>query len=188
MSRLSTSVVIPTLKGNPRTVQSIPENVETIVVSDGNRAEARNIGAHRANGEILVFCDDDIAFSESFFWNTTQGNDERKIVGLRDFDFGLLLTRFLVVHRKDFEILGGFDERLNHMEDTEFSLNALSRQFTLATVPRKEVDHEPHKSAGQNRMARIRNTTYLSFNYPQYALKLWLGQLTPWSPFDNLHE
>lgn len=188
MTRPSTSVVIPTLEGDPRTLDSVPEGVETLVVGEGNRAEARNIGARRASGDVLVFCDDDIAFEESFFWHWVEGTDEGTVAGLRDFDFGLLLTRFLVVHRTDFERLGGFDERLNHMEDTEFCLDALANGLDLVTIPRDAVHHEPHESAGQTRWARLRNTTYLGLRYPRYAARLWLGQLTSREPFNATGE
>jgi GT2 family glycosyltransferase len=183
MRRPSTSVVIPTLEGDPETLESVPEGVKTVVVSEGNRAEARNIGARRADGNVLVFCDDDVAFAESFFWEWVEGTDEGSVAGLRDFDFGLLLTRFLVVHRADFERLGAFDERLNHMEDTEFCLAALANGLELVTIPRETVHHEPHESAGQTRWARLRNTAYLGLRYPRYAAKLWLGQLTSREPF-----
>ncbi len=172
MKESQVSVIIPTLEAEPLTLDSIPDSVETVVVSEGNRAEARNIGAERTSGEILVFCDDDIIFEESFFWKQVERVEPGTIIGLEDFDFGLLLTRFLVVTRKDFEHLGGFGERLNHMEDTEFSLNALSNNMTIETINRKYVEHEEHESVGQGTNAILWGTLYLSIRYPRFGPKI----------------
>ncbi len=116
-----------------------------------------------------MFCDDDVSFDESFLWKQVEATETGTILGLEDFDFGLLLTRFMIVHRVDFEELGGFDERLNHMEDTEFCLNALSRGKTLNELPRCAVHHEEHESPGQGRWATLRNSAYLAARYPQYG-------------------
>ena len=159
--RPSVSVVIPTLEGDPLTLDSVPPGVETSVVADGNRAEARNLGADRTSGEVLVFCDDDIVFDESFFWEQVQASEPGTVTGLVDFDFGLLLTRFLLVRRADFEALGGFDERLNHMEDTEFCLNAKRSGLTIEPIPRESVTHREHESVGQGRFATLRALGYL---------------------------
>lgn len=169
------AVVIPTLAGDPLTLDSIPEGVETVVVSEGNRAEARNIGAARTTGDILVFCDDDIAFEESFFWKTVGDCDQGTLTGLVDFDFGLLLTRYLVVRRSDFERLGGFDQRLNHMEDTEFCLRAVSADIAIETIPRDAVSHEDHESVGQGRLATLRAVGYLCLRYPRWSPRLLKG-------------
>lgn len=177
MKKSQVSVIIPTLEGDPLTLESVPDGVETVVVSEGNRSEARNIGVERSSGDILVFCDDDIIFDESFFWEHVENIQRGTVRGLEDFDFGLLLTRFLVVHRSDFKQLGGFDERLNHMEDTEFSLNALSHEMTIKTIDRDMVTHRDHESVGQGRVAILRGLMYLSIKYPKYSFKIVQGLL-----------
>uniref|UniRef100_UPI00403EFC4E glycosyltransferase family 2 protein n=1 Tax=Haladaptatus sp. DJG-WS-42 TaxID=3120516 RepID=UPI00403EFC4E len=175
MNEPSVSIIVPTLNNDPLTLQSVPSNVEVCVVTEGNRAEARNIGASRTNGKILVFCDDDIRFSENFFWEQVLNLEERTICGLLDFDFNLLLTRFFVVHRDAFEKLGGFDERLNHMEDTEFCLNALTNGYNLQSIPRDSVYHKEHESRGQGRWTTLKSILYLSARYPKFALRLFKG-------------
>lgn len=172
------SVVIPTLQGNPMTLDSVPEGVETAVVQEGSRSEARNAGAGRTSGDVLVFCDDDVVFDETFFWTQVEASEQGTVIGLEDFEFGLLLTRFMVVRRSDFETLGGFDERLNHMEDTEFCLNALSHGMDLDALPRDIVRHEEHESPGQGRWPTLRNTLYLAANYPRYVPLLINGLLS----------
>jgi len=172
MSKTSVSVVIPTLEGDPLTLESIPDCVETAVISEGNRSEARNIGAERTSGKILVFCDDDIVFEEAFFWEQVEQLTPGTIVGLEDFDFGLLLTRFLLVYREDFEQLGGFDEWLNHMEDTEFSLNAVSNGMVIHPINRNLVTHRDHESVGQGIQSILFGMCYLSLRYPKFSPKI----------------
>ncbi|MXR41869.1 hypothetical protein GRX01_11040 [Halobaculum sp. WSA2] len=171
------SVVIPTLDPDPITLESVPDTVETAVVSEGNRAEARNLGAAQTDGKILVFCDDDITFEESFFWQHVREARQGLVIGLEDFDFGLLLTRFFVLSRQVFESLGGFDERLNHMEDTEFCLHALNKGLELRGLPRDSIHHEEHESVGQGTLQTLQATAYLCVRYPQYAPSLLKGVL-----------
>lgn len=175
MTQPDTSVIIPTLEGDPLTLQSVPDSVETFVVSEGNRAEARNIGAERSSGDVLVFCDDDILFESEFFWKRVDDVEEGTLAGLEDFDFGLLLTRFMVITREDFERLGGFDPSFNHMEDTEFCLNALSNGMDIVSIDRDAVQHEAHPSAGQGRIPTLRNTAILCLRYPRYARRILTG-------------
>lgn len=171
------SVIIPTLEGDPLTARSVPDSVEMFVVSEGNRAEARNIGAERSSGDILVFCDDDIRFESEFFWRWVNNIEKGTLAGLEDFDFGLLLTRFMVITREDFERLGGFDPSFNHMEDTEFCLNALSSGMDVVSIDRNAVQHEAHPSAGQGQIPTLRNTAILCLRYPRYALRILSGLL-----------
>jgi len=81
-SRQRVSVIIPTLESDPVTLESVPNGIETAVVSEGNRAKARNIGVERTDGEVLVFCDDDIRFPESFFWEWVDRSVNGTIIGL----------------------------------------------------------------------------------------------------------
>jgi len=129
----------------PKTIESIPRGVEVLIIREGNRSEARNKGAHMASGEILVFCDDDIVFTEDFFWEVIKRKKDREIIGLEDYDFGLLLTRFMVVSKKEFMDINGFDESLNHMEDTDFCLRAKKKGYKLVKLPRDSVIHIEHE-------------------------------------------
>lgn len=138
------SVVIPSLDGGADTLESVPDGVEVTVVTDGGRAEARNIGSGQTHGDILVFIDDDVAFDESWFWRQVEQTPPGVVTGLEDHDFGMLLTRFLIIHRSDFERIGGFDDRMQHIEDTEFCLRARKHRLGLRALPRDSVDHEDH--------------------------------------------
>lgn len=169
------SVVIPSLEGDPMTLESVPDTVETEVVVNKPRSVARNLGAERTSGDIIVFCDDDIAFSEEFFWGQIKNTPEGTVTGLEDWDFGYLITRFMIVHRWDFETTGGFDEKFNYMEDTEFCLNALETGLSLRSLPRDSVEHEDHDSVGKNRWVLARNTLHLAARYPNHAPNLLSG-------------
>lgn len=173
----SVSVVVPSLEGDPLTLDSLPEAVEVEVVTGERRSVARNLGAERTGGDVIVFCDDDIAFDEAFFWEQVARTPRGTVTGLEDWDFGLLITRFMVVSRADFDRIGGFDERLNYMEDTEFCLKALRRGLELRALPRDAVDHEDHVSPGKSRWVLARNTAYLALKYPERAPLLLRGML-----------
>lgn len=164
------SIVIPSLNEHPETLNSIPNFVTDIaVVSDGNRAEARNLGVKQTKNPIIVFCDDDIIFNEKFFKKQIDLTPRGTISGLRDFTFDLLLTRFLIIHRDDFNYIGGFNEKMNHGEDTEFSLNALSSGFELRLISRDGVTHISHQSEGQGIIPSLWSKIYMCREYPNYA-------------------
>jgi GT2 family glycosyltransferase len=177
MNRHEISVIIPTFKGDPLTLESVPDDIETIIVSEGNRSEARNIGVERSNGNILVFCDDDIAFSENFFYKQVCETPLGTLTGLVDFDFDLLLTRFMVINRADFDCLGGFDKHMNHMEDTEFSLQALKAGMGLRYLPQDAVFHKDHEKSGNNFWTRLTYSLYLFGKYPRRWFPLFITML-----------
>lgn len=164
------SVVIPTLSTPVKTVESVPDAVgEVAIVTEGSRSEARNIGAERTTNPILVFLDDDIGFTERFFREQVNETDPGTVRGLRDYTFDLLLTRFLVVHRTDFERIGGFDESFNHMEDTEFSIRALANGLDLQRIPREEVTHFEHEPRGKGLVPTLYATGRIMRAYPEFA-------------------
>lgn len=159
------SVVIPTIADStPLTYHSVPDGVETTIVRRGNRAEARNIGATRTNGDILVFCDDDIRFDSDWFWYRVDALEQGEIRGLEDFGAGYLLTRFLAIHSSDFDKLGGFDPSLHHMEDTEFCIRAEQQGMNLKKLPRAKVEHEPHAN-DVTTTKRVKALGYLTRRY-----------------------
>lgn len=159
------SAVIPTIGDQrPITCASIPNNVETVVVREGNRSEARNIGADRATNDILVFCDDDIRFDPSFFWHQTKRLEGNEVRGLKDYGLGYILTRFMVIHKDDFDHIGGFDERLDHMEDTEFAIRAERSGMDITRLSRYQVFHEDHDNDITTRK-RAKALAYLTLKH-----------------------
>jgi glycosyltransferase involved in cell wall biosynthesis len=122
-------------------------------------AKARNYGAYKSNGEILVFLDADVDPPLDFIERILREFRDRMIVGLtckimpkqpRTFELmffifynGLLRFcslfkphsrgEFLAVRRQYFLKLGGFDERLPCLEDHEFTFR-LSKLGKFAFV------------------------------------------------------
>ena len=165
----SISIIIPTLDANPITLEPVPDSITDVhVVSEGNRSEARNIGARRAENELLIFLDDDVTFSEDWFWEIVESMHSGEVVGVEDFTHGLLLTRFLAIYNQDFQIVGEFDEKLNHMEDTEFSLRALSHGMKIKTIPRDSITHFEHKPVGKGMRAFLWGYSRICLKHPRY--------------------
>lgn len=175
---MKVAVIIPTLKQDVLTIQSAPDDVDTYIVSEGTRSEARNEGARRARedgADILVFCDDDIRFDENFLYQQIESLSEGELKGLKDFEFGLLLTRMMFIHTDDFVELGGFEETMNHMEDTEISLKALDNNMKITTIDRDRVEHQDHEKTINTR-DRIKALGQLSVRHPS-RMKDIIGDL-----------
>lgn len=165
-----TSVIIPTIdSANPHTVASLPDGIDTHVVREGNRAEARNIGATEATTDILVFCDDDIEFDLRWFSSQLRNLSDNQIIGLADYGLGYLLTRFMAMTRSTFQKLGGFDEKLNHMEDTEFCLRAKKEGVLLTKLPQDSVVHIPHENSVTT-ADRINSLSYIARKHKLHSL------------------
>ena len=156
------SIIIPTINQNVLTIKSIPNDVETIIEKEGNRSEARNVGAKRATKEILVFCDDDIIFDVELLNRMIEKIKPRNVIGLEDYDFNLLLTRFLMIYKDDFNKIGGFDENFNHMEDTDFCFRAKKAGYNIIPIPREIIQHKDHPTRVGNFM---RWSYYIKFFY-----------------------
>jgi len=162
---MTVSVIIPTIsETEPKTVQSIPDECEIVVVREGNRAEARNMGAVRADGEVLVFCDDDIAFSPEWFESQLSALERNEVRGLADFGLGLILTRLMAIHTADFVAVGGFDPALDHMEDTDFSMRAKRHGLEVTKIPRDAVKHDPHEN-DITTMKRLKSLVTMAENH-----------------------
>ncbi|UXF50807.1 MAG: glycosyltransferase [Haloquadratum phage sp.] len=167
------SVVIPS-KGNKRpiTLESVPDEIETCVVSQGNRSEARNIGAKKTSGDILVFLDDDIRFTEDWLRSQLQQVVLGRIIGLKDYGLGYLITRFMLMYRDTFNAVGGFDSKLNHMEDTEFCIRARKSGMSLDSLSQRAVTHVPHEKTVTT-ADRLKSLLYLTQKHPKQAIPVW---------------
>lgn len=166
------AVVIPTRHASrPETLAHIPDEVAEVTVqrADG-RGKARNIGAAQTEAPVLVFIDDDVAFERPVLEDlAARVRDRGTVVGLEDYGLGYCISRLLAIHRHDFHRIGGWDERLNHMEDTELCIRAADRGLTVETVPRDRVDHEDHPSPGQGRLATLRGLARIVRRHPGTA-------------------
>lgn len=176
------AVVIPSIKEHIRTLDSIPDGVPVSVESEGSLNEARNRGVENSDADLIVVMDDDIAFSEETFDDLVSMADPDTLIGIEDWDYGLVAGRVMVFHRALWADVGGFDERLvSHMGDTEFALGALANGYRIETVPRDWFDHEPHERSVTT-WDRAWRLVYLCIKYPRHAGRLVSGTFTDrWS-------
>lgn len=140
------SVVIPSIKDDVLTLESVPEDVPVSVEREGSLNEARNRGVRNADTDIVAILDDDIAFSEELFEALVEAVDDNVLLGVADWEFGLVAGRVMIFHKSLWKDIGGFDERLrSHNGDTDFALRAHDAGYSIETVPRGLFHHEDHE-------------------------------------------
>lgn len=138
-------VVIPSIKEHVKTLDSIPQNITTHVIRDGTLNEARNAGVERADSDVVIIMDDDIAFEESKLYDIANRVTPTTLIGVAEEIVGLVLGRMMAFHKDLWESVGGFDERLrSHNGDTDFAIKAVKKGFHLERVPQYWFDHEEH--------------------------------------------
>jgi len=167
------SFIIPTVRNDILTLESIRAvrdkyNVEVVVIVDRkgrNPAWARNEGVQRSHGDIYVFCDDDIVFSDElidYVINTINRNS-RSILGIVNNDklFGTyVMTRFIALHREFFKKIGRFDEEIGYMgEDVELSIRARMLGAKIVPIDSNKIIHVDHSV---NRLKNILNQVHLT--------------------------
>ena len=171
-------VVIPSIKDEILTLESIPDSVPTHVMRDGTLNEARNEGVKRCDSDVVAIMDDDIAFTESLFDDLVGMVDDDSLVGLADPEFGFVLGRVMIFDKSLFEKVGGFDERLqSHNGDTDFALRAHRAGFEVVRVPENIVFHKEHERSITT-FDRVWRLAYLCGKHPRYAPLLLSGTLT----------
>lgn len=166
------SVVIPSIKEEVLTLESIPDGVPVSVEREGSLNEARNRGVGNVDTDIVAILDDDIAFSEELFYALVNQVDRETLVGVADWEFGLVAGRVMIFHRDLWREVGGFDERLrSHNGDTEFSLKVHDAGCDLVRVPRDLFYHEEHDRSITT-WDRAWRLAYLCAKHPHYATHL----------------
>lgn len=163
------SIVIPSIKEEILTLESVPNDVPVSVEREGSLNEARNRGVRTAETDIVAVLDDDIAFSEDLFYCLVERVDEETFVGVADWEFGLVAGRVMIFHRDIWRNVGGFDERLrSHNGDTEFSLKVHDAGYDITRVPRELFYHEEHERAIST-WDRTWRLAYLCGKHPRYS-------------------
>lgn len=171
------NIVIPTIKDEVRTLDSIPDHVPVLIEREGSLNEARNRGVHRAETEIVAIMDDDIAFPEERLYDLAEQASPDILIGIEDWDFDLIAGRVMVFHKDLWRNVGGFDERLgSHMGDTEFALKARKNGHNVEQLPRELFDHEEHERS-ITRWDRVWRTIYVAAKHPTASLRLLRGVL-----------
>jgi glycosyltransferase involved in cell wall biosynthesis len=136
--------VIPTNHKYIKTLESIPKESRYLVIREGTRGEARNIGTRLAQTEYIAFCDDDIEFTETFLKYVISLVDDRTIIGLQAYyPSPFLISRFMLFKKSIWEDIG---ELLGwqHGEETEWLIRAWEKDYKLLGVPRESIIHIEH--------------------------------------------
>lgn len=163
------SVVIPSIKDDILTLESVPDDVPVSVEREGSLNEARNRGVQNVDTDIIAILDDDIAFSEGLFNAMVDSVNENVLLGVDDWEFGLVAGRVMIFHKSLWEDVGRFDERLqSHNGDTDFSLRAFDAGYSVETVPRELFYHEDHERSITT-WDRAWRLAYLCGKHPKYA-------------------
>jgi GT2 family glycosyltransferase len=172
---MNLSVVIPTINEEVLTLDSTPNGVDVNVVREGTLNEARNQGVRQATHDKIVIMDDDISFDEYFLHFLEDAIDRDRLVGLEDWDLGLVAGRVMAFYRETWKEIGGFDERLqSHMGDTDFALNFTENKREIYALPRDIVYHEPHERSITT-WDRTWRLGYLCMKWPKSVPRLLRG-------------
>jgi len=137
----------------------LPQDSEFIVVtSPGGAAHAKNIGAARASGDILVFVDDDVRLMTDWAWDDWRAQDwafaiastywptpavngfmmraEATLLNVLTcvFRYKLFMTGFAAIRRDVFEAVGGYNEDVTY-EEHVMTLDLYRRHYRGAILP-----------------------------------------------------
>lgn len=176
------TVVIPTISKDVLTKRSIPAGVEVIVVREGTLNEARNAGVDAAETENVVLLDDDVRFSEPFFWDIVDRIAPHKLVGMADWNYKLVAGRLMGFCKSTWADVGGFNEHLrSHMGDTDFAITCHKRGYEIERIPQSEIHHEgpPGAIERTNAWDHAWRGLYLAVKHPRYARRLFHGMIQP---------
>jgi glycosyltransferase involved in cell wall biosynthesis len=176
------TVVIPTISEDVLTRRSIPDNINIIIARDGTLNEARNAGINEAETKKIMLMDDDVQFSEDFFWDIVDRIAPDKLVGMADWNYDLVAGRLMGFRKSTWAEVGGFDERLrSHMGDTDFAIACAKRGYEIERIPQSEIHHEGPPGAIERTGAwdHAWRGLYLAAKHPRYAPRLFRGMVRP---------
>jgi len=171
------------------TVEKVKEYAKTsknkiVVAAGGTVSVGRNNGAKIAKGDLLLFLDADaVLLDENILKNAVQSLQEYKLIGAKikstnnnlivDIIFKLffavqsLLRKsfcpgiFMMVTKKTYLEIGGFDETLHQSEDYFFSENIEKRDFKILNSYVGQDDRR-FKKIGYFGMVKLLITNFLN--------------------------
>ena len=153
----------------------LPLTVVSAIDKQGG-AHARNVGAKRARGEILIFCDADDVVAKDWLYHMGRALQRHDFVaGALELErlnkqapwrrpaftgsgeIALLYRPFAIgcnigVTRRAFEACGGFDESMRWGEDVDFSWRLQLKGYELADAPNAVIHYRYRDD--QSRAAR----------------------------------
>jgi glycosyltransferase involved in cell wall biosynthesis len=160
---MEVSFVVASKRAEPSNIERIakmlPEEAELVVSTvPGGAAHARNVGAKRARGSVLVFVDDDIHLSAQWEWEEWLARDWDYAIAewyspgpkargfwmhlaagslnvlTRIFRYPLTMSGFTAIRREVFEAVGGYRLDTTY-EEPALTLTLRSRGFRGAMLP-----------------------------------------------------
>lgn len=136
------TVVVPTIREEIQTLDTIPSDAEVLVRRDEGLNIARNAGVESASNDWIVIADDDIDFPSEMVARTVQQMDEQTLAGLADFPpLKWTIGRLMIFHRDLWRTVGGFDESRHHGGDTDFAIRVEKSGGTVMQLDREAVPH-----------------------------------------------
>lgn len=176
------TVVIPTISEEVLTKRSIPNGVEVIVIREGTLNEARNAGVEAVETDKVLLLDDDVRFSDDFFWDVVERISPDKLVGMEDWNYDLVAGRLMGFNKSTWKDVGGFDERLrSHMGDTDFAIAYHKHGYEIDQISPSKIHHEgpPGAIERTNAWDHAWRGLYLAAKHPRYAWRLFQGMVEP---------
>jgi GT2 family glycosyltransferase len=88
-------------------LSSIPKWVNIIINTQPGLSEARNLGIKNANGDIIIFIDDDAVVDKYYTLNILKNYDDEKVIGV----FGKILPKGKPNYPEELCWIGGFTNK-----------------------------------------------------------------------------
>lgn len=145
------SVILTTIKDEIKTLDSVSEcpfEHEVIISREKGLGKARNLGANKANNEVLAFFDDDLTLNPKMWDSISKMKKGNFLMAYGGYAHGGKpepITRILIIHKEDFFKVGGFNEEIKYSgEDREFFLKAIRKGFDPKFFSEKFFIHKSH--------------------------------------------
>lgn len=163
------SVVIPTIREDIVTTNSVPPGAEVIVRRDPGLNVARNAGVEAASNDWIVIADDDIDFPTNTVAKRINNINRRTLAGLADFPpLRWVIGRLMIFHRDLWIEVGGFDESRPHGGDTDFAIRVERAGGQVVQLDREAVPHyDEDTGEGMGILGHIEWMLYLTRRHPR---------------------
>lgn len=163
------SVVVPTIRDEIHTVDTVPSEAEVVVRRDDGLNVARNAGVAAATNDWIVIADDDIDFPTETVAETIASMDRRTLAGLADFPpLRWIIGRLMIFHRDLWYEVGGFDESRPHGGDTDFAIRVERHGGRLVRLDRETIPHyDDDTGEGMDTLGHIEWLYYLTRRHPR---------------------
>ncbi len=127
-------------------LSSCPFDHEVLFIRALGIGLARNLGASRAKGDLIVMLDSDLILKPEL-WSWLVNLRRGTFAMVKNYEHNSYSSRVFAIHKDDYVQTGGFNPSLKYLwEDGEFALRASELGLKIAPVPStlyKHIEHEP---------------------------------------------